>query len=374
MKTSRIEKLTAEQESRLAEFRDKWMAIGLSTDPANREEAESAIRLSYRCARLPEPLKIVWCGSPLSQGLTRALILDKRFCASVRASVGASVWDSVWASVGASVGASVWASVGDSVWASVGASVWDSVGASVWDSVRASVRASVWDSVGDSVWDSVRASVGASVWASVGASGYGQHDAGGLAFYEYFREVVGLREQTGVLAGLFAQAKAAGWWLPHQNICWVSERHNLLARDERGRLHSVAGPAITYPDGWAIYAWHGVRVPSRVIEEQSKISVAEILSEPNTEVRRVMRNLYGNDRFMIDAGAQELDRSPQHGARLLALRLPGDPVDIRMMELTCPSTGSKYFERVPPDVRSAMEGLSWRFQVKPAEYRPQWET
>ena len=37
--------------------------------------------------------RMVWCGSPLSQGLTRAVVLDKR------------VWDSV--------GASAWASVGD---------------------------------------------------------------------------------------------------------------------------------------------------------------------------------------------------------------------------------------------------------------------
>ncbi|HEY7617500.1 MAG TPA: hypothetical protein VH744_11900, partial [Terriglobales bacterium] len=174
--------------------------------------------------------------------------------------------------------------------------------------------------------------------------------------------------------GLTAQAKAAGWYLPHSNICWVSERHHILARDERGRLHCVDGPACAYPDGWAIYAWHGVRVPAHVIEQRDKLTIKQIISEQNTEVRRVMRNLYGTERFMRDAGAQEVDRADKHGARLLAIQLPGDPVEIRVMELTCPSTGNKYMERVPPDVRSAIEGLSWRFNVKPKGYNPEWQT
>ena len=306
MMRKKIESLSQRQQDQFAEYRDRWIKIGLSTEAADRPRAETAIKQMYASAGLELPRRIVWCGSPLSQGLTRAIILDK--------SVGASVGDSVW------------------------------------DSVRDSVR----DSVGD--------------------SGYGQHDANWLAFFQFFREECGLTAQTDKLVGHFEQAQSAGWYLPHQHICWVSERHHILACDERGRLHCETGPAVMYPDGWAIYAWHGVRVPMNVIEQREKTTVKDILQEQNTEVRRVMRNLYGNDRFMIDAGAKEVDHTPSHGAALLALHLPGDPVEIRMMRLTCPSTGSVYFERVPPDVRTAMEGLSWRFNVKPAEYQPIWES
>jgi hypothetical protein len=115
----------------MSEYRDKWIKIGLSTEPACREQAEAGIKEMYRSARLAQPRKIVWCGSPLSQGITRVVILDKR----------------------------------------VGASVGDSVGASVW------------------------------------ASGYGQHDANWLAYYEYFREVCGLDSKTNNLTGHIMQAK-----------------------------------------------------------------------------------------------------------------------------------------------------------------------
>ena len=66
-----IRSLTREQKARFAEWRDKWIEIGLCTKPANREQAEKAIVAAYAVAGLAAP-KIVWCGSPLSQGLTRA--------------------------------------------------------------------------------------------------------------------------------------------------------------------------------------------------------------------------------------------------------------------------------------------------------------
>ena len=78
-----------------------------------------------------------------------------------------------------------------------------------------------WDSVGGSVWGSVGDSVGDSVEASVGDSGYGQHDANWLAFYEYFKEVCGLDDITQKLTGIWQISKNAGWWLPYQHICWI---------------------------------------------------------------------------------------------------------------------------------------------------------
>jgi hypothetical protein len=331
---SKIERLTPEQEAQLAVYRQKWTDIGLSTQPADRQEAEDAINESYRLAGLQPPKKIVWCGSPLSQGLTRAVILNTK-----RASVRASVRDSV----------------GDSVWASVG------------DSVRASVRASVWDSVGDSVG----ASVGDSVRASVGDSVYGQHDAHWLGFYEYFRDICGLATETDKLAGLIRLAKSAGWVIPHKNICWVSERHNILERDDRGRLHNLTGPAVAYPDGWSIYAVHGVRVPEYVIMSPETITVENIDSEQNAEVRRVMVDRYGADRYLVDSNAVEVHQDDW--GILYRKDIPDDEplMMVKVVNSTPEPDGSfkDYFLRVPPTVNTALEAVAWTFDKSPEEYR-----
>ena len=251
----RIESLTKEQEDRFQEFIDKWTKIGLSTEKANREEAEKGILMAYKTAGLKAP-KIVWCDSPLSMGLTRAIVVG---LAKGQVNVGKNVKDSVWASVM------------------------------------------------DSVWDSVRDSVRDSVMASVNQSGYGQHDANWLGFYDFFKDACALEEETQKLIGMWQISKNAGWWFPHEKICWISERHNILNRDGMGRLHSSTKPSVQYPDGWAIYAWHGVRVPEKVILFPESITLQEIEKELNLEIQRIMIERYGADKYLEEVKAEELD-------------------------------------------------------------------
>src|SRR5438270_14024397 len=103
----------------MSRVRDEWIEIGLCTDPADRPKAEAGIRSAYTRAGLKPPKRIVWCGSPLRQGLTSALVFRIMENPDIQTSVGASVWGSV----GDSVVDSVKASVGDFVRGSVQASV-----------------------------------------------------------------------------------------------------------------------------------------------------------------------------------------------------------------------------------------------------------
>ena len=285
---SQIESLTPEQIARFPEYVARWTDIGLRTEPASRGAAEDAIREMYRAGGKEPPKKIVWCGSPLSQGLTRAIILDKKLVADVGKSVAASV------------------------------------------------RASVWDSV------------------------YGQHDASWLAFYKFFHDECKLIDETKKLEGLWLLAKSAGWTIPHENICWVSERHNILERDDRGRVHNLSGPACAYPDGWAIYAVHGVRVPADIIEDRSTITVARIEAETNAEVRRVMIDLYDPKRYLADSGAVVVQELPVdhyliglRTARLLRKEVPNDEaiimVDVLNSSPEPDGTVKRYQLRVDPN-------------------------
>jgi hypothetical protein len=63
---SKIEKLTAEQESKFGEYVEKWLSIGLSTAPLDFEKAKEASILAYRNAGLPEPVNFHVADSPLS--------------------------------------------------------------------------------------------------------------------------------------------------------------------------------------------------------------------------------------------------------------------------------------------------------------------
>ena len=311
MSQTKIYSLTPHQKERMKFYRDKWMAIGLSTEPANRKEAERGIDEIYRIAGLKEPKK-VWCMSPLSSGLTRYSVMNIK-----EVKVGKNVGDSV------------------------GDSVWDSVGASVGDSVRDSV----WDSVGDSV----RASVGDSV--------YGQHDAAWLGFYDYFNNELKLEKQTEKLKGLWIYSQNAGWAIPHENICWLSERHDVCKVNNQGRIHCDGGVSIHYPDGFSIWALNGVRVSKEIAETPAnELSSKLISTEKNAQVRSEIIKKIGYSRILKDLKAKHMDSWREYELYRI------DNVDIEpmfLLKFNCPSTGEFYANRVPPDCTKAREAIKW---------------
>ena len=292
----RIEALTPEQESRLGEYRDKWVRIGLATGAADRPAVEAGIREAYRAGGLAPPQVILWLRSPLAGAVAAIMIAQ----------------------------------------------------------VRSQVRAQVWAQVC-----------------------YGQHDAGWLAFYDFFGACCGV-EAVSRLSGMRA-ASGAGWWWPCQHVAIVTERPARLERDERGRLHCVDRAAIEYPDGWGVYAWHGVRVPREVICDP--IQVAQIQGETNAEIRRVMLERYGLGRYLHDSGARVIDegRDPSgRPIRLLRCELEGDEplVMLEVIDATAAPDGERkrYMLRVDPFITSASVALAWTWDLPEADYRPVQET
>ena len=57
--------LTAEQEALIPVYRDKWIGIGLSTEPLNYEAAKNALFKAYAAADLPPPGRVEVADSPM---------------------------------------------------------------------------------------------------------------------------------------------------------------------------------------------------------------------------------------------------------------------------------------------------------------------
>jgi hypothetical protein len=87
----------------------------------------------------------------------------------------------------------------------------------------------------------------------------------------------------------------------------LTERPSILNRDPDGRLHCEDGPSVAYPDGWSVWAWHGIRVAQEVIEDTTYLTVERITKEPNAELRRCYMEIYGQGRYMAEAGGELLD-------------------------------------------------------------------
>lgn len=166
--------------------------------------------------------------------------------------------------------------------------------------------------------------------------------------------------------------------VPHiflNNLCLLIEKPIRTQTDEDGRLHSATDSAIKYSDGFEVYSWHGVTVPREVVLTPEKITVASIEAEANTEVRRVMIERFGEQRYLEESGA-ELQCEDRYG-QLFRKVLPGeDFVMVRVKNSTAEPDGTfrYYYIRVPPTVSSAHEAVAWTFGLTPHEYNPDVET
>jgi hypothetical protein len=106
-------------------------------------------------------------------------------------------------------------------------------------------------------------------------------------------------------------AQNAGWWWPYQGAVVLSARPTAVHLDKQGRLHCETGPAIVYPDGWGVYAWHGTRVPADLIEKVW--GLGEIFAEPNSEIRRCAIEKIGWDAFIEESGLKVIASAPDPG-------------------------------------------------------------
>lgn len=196
-----------------------------------------------------------------------------------------------------------------------------------------------------------------------------------LAAYDFFGRVCGV-EAVGHLDGLMELTRAAGWcWWPQRGAVVLCERPDQLHLDDQGRLHASRGPALTYPDGWSLWAWHGVRVPRTAIESPETITAPEVLAEPDVEVRRVMIERVGYERLVREGGAR---RVAEDETGILWRVDLADDEPLVCVEVTDPNvaTGAfrRYLLRVPPDARSPREAVAWTFGVDAGEYWPAMET
>jgi hypothetical protein len=141
--------------------------------------------------------------------------------------------------------------------------------------------------------------------------------------------------------------------------------------DDRGRLHADSDWAILYPDGFGYCLVHGVEVPEHVVLAPEKITVKEIESEANVEVRRVMIEKYGQSRYLLDSGAVEIHKDDW--GILYRKEIPDDePIQmVKVVNSTVEADGSfkDYFIRVTPTCTTALEAVAWTFGKTPEEYK-----
>jgi len=306
-----------------------WLSHALCTDPADRPAAEDAVTQLYAQLNKPPPA-FVWVGSPAAA----VRLLPPAKALSVEGP---------------------WAVENDL--ATLFAEVRHGRPFHT-DPLRRTVR--------ETIVAMIRAKTRADTTDHLGLHWLGQHDVDWVAHLP----------EPNPWATL---ARSCGWWWPREDVCVITERPLVLrtepAGDDELRLHSTEGPAVVYPDGWTIHAWHGTRVPWWVIDEPT---VENIAAERNIEVRRCAIERIGWGAFIDQAGLRLVAQSADPGNPSSELRLYDLPfqqwgTETRLLlavngSVERDGTRRRYGLRVPPWFDDPLDAAGWTYGLTGAQY------
>jgi hypothetical protein len=418
----------------LEEVRAEWLKSGLSTEPTDRNKAEAAMSEAYASAGLKAPQINIWLQSPWAGNTAMKLLQHDVEWSWELNEAQLKVWDAVWKQVlprmEQLVGAEEWQAArkrirqqatqkimerhGVVIDKQVKEAFAEGLGVYIWrylrrvsgplmygrmrstceEKVRANidgklsaiaadqayhelvqaVHQQVWSFVAETVRQQVPSMAGILAGPQKWDNGYGQHDAGWLSYYDFVRRI-GVAG-TEPLRGLQGIAQNSGWFWPYEKICIMTDRPVGLERDNRRRLHGESGMAVRFGDDWGVFAWHGVLVPGYVVLLPEPLTFDLIEAEPNVEVRRVLIERFGLDKYLREGRVAKMHED-QCGILYRMQSKEDEPILVVRVANSTPEpdgTIKEYFLRVPPTMQRARQAVAWTFGLTEEEYQPLVET
>lgn len=166
--------------------------------------------------------------------------------------------------------------------------------------------------------------------------------------------------------------------------------------NEEGWRHDMDGPAYISPTrctwyqegrkhgiditifGSIHFYYEGIMVPPKYIQNPKGLTLNEILSHPNTEVRYVGIKIFGYDKLKSHKDVQFIHRDEETNYELYRCRLDSI-LDFGLVEVINSSpemdgTYKKYYLQVPPDMKTCKEAVAWTFRMDAETYKPAVET
>ncbi|MGW0200081.1 DUF6745 domain-containing protein [Nonomuraea sp. NPDC003201] len=179
-------------------------------------------------------------------------------------------------------------------------------------------------------------------------------------------------------------APAGWWWWPFLDFVMLCPRPAELHLEQVGegaravhRPHRADGPTAGWSDGFGVYFWHGTHVPRAVIDDT--LTTDEILRETNAEIRRCAIERRGWDRFIIEAGLEQIGPAvpdPGNPGQTLTLHdVPEDIYTTHVRVLLCTNgtverdgTRRRFGLTVPADCGDPIQAAAWTYGLTPAQY------
>ena len=405
--------LTPEEEIKMKAHADSWITRAMRTDPIEADRIVPAIKSLYAVSGLKEP-RVVIVPSPrvmaFAGGFASAIwwmrknpgniFSDAATDAATRAATATATRAATYAATATATRAATYAATDAATAAATRDATYDATAATTADATAAATAAATYDATraGKKIEPLVKFFLAcAQEWSRPyqGGNMWVYYDC----YLSSFRDVLKLQLPVFAQYAPWEQCAIEGGfrWM-HEEFCIVSDFPEVLKVDEQNRPHCDDGPSHRWRDGWELYYIHGVVVPRQVVVAPESLTITQVRKEDNAEVRRVMIERMGWDKFCSEAKLKVIHtdtleahfpalpvsetvhadmravtgyRKGKEVAELLESEEFKDFDDqpLKFVRVTDPSTGERYTLRVWPENKRAYEAIGQTFGMSEAEYK-----
>jgi hypothetical protein len=178
---------------------------------------------------------------------------------------------------------------------------------------------------------------------------------------------VELKSPVFDLFGKLADCVCAAY-LTDDNTFYLMAFPTVLRFDDRIRFHSETGPAFLFPDGYGEYYHHGFKIDKRLVTEPESITLEEIRSETNAELKRIKIDRYGGGtnkgggvaKYLRDSKAKVIDVDTHtHNGTRAVISIGEGRDEQRYLNVADPSSARIYYMEIPPATMTCQEADVW---------------
>jgi hypothetical protein len=407
--------VTVEQKEKVEAIRDEYMGYLLCTDEADREKAENAVDRIYSLCRIPAPKYHVWADNP-TEAQTMLEMLTKLAQATNFKTLESQVdLPSVaylieglpedirqhWFTFRGSVEVILFTRFGSAFVGSGRRSYGYDYEASNFVTNTTSVlstRIGTWE--GQTRWPSIPDNSSSNYYYHNTAKPFvmGSFASETMAQARALQAIGEYKWEASdeYLDLLDTLVKSGGRWYPFENIVVHCERPLAVSFDAQNRFHCETGPALHYRgDHMPAYYLQGRAVTKKLVEGRDKLTAKDVLAEGNQEVRRLMLDVIGIEKFLKEVGGKAI-KSDEYGTLWVCEEYqestrwtrPGRSNGYQAQQifesLTIVEVVNKtpepdgtfrhYFLRVPPRYKTPKGAVAWTFSQRKIDYNPVIET
>ncbi|WP_287325493.1 DUF6745 domain-containing protein [Okeania sp. SIO1F9] len=359
-----ITKLTPDQETLIPVYRKKWHTIAHSTQPINRQKATKAIQLAYNLMGDPNP-EIVFCESPYAAFDTLLSVIWQRWESKDdygHRHIFGDRWQLLREQLKLQITDKLCEEIDSKIREDTNSSLTEESlkPEDLWSHILYSQIEEKWQEIVSDIsikllclWSYP---IPTELWSSY------------VAWIDFCISVINCDYNSDDWQVLESIVRNCGWIYPLRHLCIICDRPRKLFLDDEYRPHAEGTPAIEFADGYSLYANHGVRLPEEYgIFSPQKWEAKWLLSTKNAELRRVLIQEIGYEKICQDLQTLEIDTWQEY--TLLRIDDDADIEPILILKMICPSTGNIHTLRVPPDINSAKEAISWvNWGIYPEEF------